>query len=585
MEPVLQFDPAHLAVFYRGFQVEGTDISLLDDVARCALVGEHAEAVRLVQAIPADEVRARAANVLSAVWHEQRHFVDVLLTNFGQSIVRRVTSLLVNLPHIVREARAVGGLAVPVTVYGSRLKRRAVRVRTSELLERVAKDVHDRERLLAPDMLVHRLASGATVSIGGHAQLEALGYLAQMALLQGQFGLDETRAVQRDMPDQDHLRDSYEWAALMGASLDLVSRDPKWDEAQGVPVLAPAVMALLYGTLMIRRWGQDQTFVKGGDSGSAAGRMDPLLTELKTTGALAAAGSTEEAWRAVDEACGRVFGRTATEELEADLDREAWFCDQVSGERGADSELARYLRGLHEARLTLAERFRADPRLILDPGSGPRLLDEVLPVPVFVDLKGRPPPVPAGWHELWRGRSTLGNAGVGEWIWAAAPLDAVRTRARVHTVADPEAWTMVTASLIPTVKVLMFGRRQPAVLGPELQEGESMLTRTLELDLAVHPLFATPVIDDSSAGFWYLTGRSEAVCDGCSALVARDEGWSVPSAFFRQNTPLATWLVEHLGGGEFGLFMARRDWTGWLLCDRCHAEVSALAQTRDDEGE
>ncbi|GAB2569404.1 hypothetical protein Aab01nite_07610 [Paractinoplanes abujensis] len=583
MEPVLQFDPASLSIYYRGVPHRGDGPSLLGEVVHEALLGRHAHAKQLVGAIPAEPVRIRAANLLSTVWHEQRHFVDVLLTNFGQSISRRFTSVLLNLPEIVAAGRHQGHLLVPISAYGSAAKRRAAGVGTTEFLTRAAKDIRDREMLLRRDMLGERLADGGRLSLGGHAQLEALGYFAQANFVQNEFGLDTVLQLQGDMPDADHLRNQYLWAGMMAAYLGLVAPDQgrSTPGEEVVAVQAPAVSALLYGALMIRRWGQEQTFVDGGNSGSALHRLGPIMEDLHANGELRAATSTAEAWEAVNQACARLFGRTATRELEVDLEQSARLCDLAASKFGDDSSLAAHLAAVQDARVRLAALFAADPGLVLDPGRSARLLSDVLPVPLFAEPYGRTEAVPEGWHDVWGWGVDLPNGGRMSWTWAYAPVQTIRETARIHIVADPESWQDVATQLIPAAKVLMYGRRQPATLGPELRWGEVTLENDLKVDLLVHPLYRRPVVDTGNAGFWYLTGRSSAVCDGCSATIDRGGGGYFPSSFFRYTEPAAAqWLLEHNGGGAWGQLMVERDWSGWLLCDRCGAEVGELAAGR-----
>jgi hypothetical protein len=129
---------------------------------------------------------------------------------------------------------------------------------------------------------------------------------------------------------------------------------------------------------------------------------------------------------------------------------------------------------------------------------------------------------------------------------------------------------------MPVAKLMIRGRQQPIVLGPELQHAEGVLADQ-GISLRFDPAFAAPLADTSSDGFWFLTRRSSAICDGCGASMIKGSGRYVPSVFFRHSDALANWLVQHSGGGEFGLFHARRSWTGWLLCDSCADEVATMA--------
>jgi hypothetical protein len=576
MEPVLQFDPANMSVWYSGFptRADGVGVDVLGELAERALLGRLGLALQMTQAIPDGALRVRAGHVVSAVAHEQRHFADLLLTNYGQSLARQVSSLMVNVPNLLVDAQRTGALGIPVTVYADSVRRLLAGVGAHPELDRIAVDVRDRELMAGEDEDVHAVPGGGAISVGGRAQLEALAYFTQAVLLQVEFDAETALAVQEEMPDPGRFRDQYLWAAMLGAAIGLQPSDPA-PRRREVRVLAPAVGALLYGTLMIRRWGQEQTAVEGGHSGSAAARLDPLLAELRKGGELHAAESSAEAWQAVDDACERAFGRSARSELEHDLDHEASFVDLVQAERAADDPIAAYLRGCHAARRRLAERFAGDPSLLTDPTRYTELLTTVSPVPIFAHPAGADLERRQGWRSLWRHAAELGAFGNLEWCWASAPVDAIAAGERIHVVADSDAWTAVVESVIPLAKLLVRGRRQPVFLGPELQHAEQLLLDR-QLELRFDPAFAEPLIDTGSEGFWFLSRRTSAICDGCGAGIDRGAGHDVPSIAFRRSDAGVRWLVEHGGGGELGLYQARRDWTGWLLCDACAVEVAGL---------
>src|SRR5262245_31460141 len=100
MEPPLQFDPATLSIWYSPVPLD-EEREEFDLVARLALLGDQVGARDRVRATEDPVLQVRGAHMLSAVCHEQRHFVDVMLTNYGQSMIRQFTSLLVNVPSAV----------------------------------------------------------------------------------------------------------------------------------------------------------------------------------------------------------------------------------------------------------------------------------------------------------------------------------------------------------------------------------------------------------------------------------------------------------------------------------------------------
>jgi hypothetical protein len=574
MEPILQFDPANMSVWAVRLPPAQGRRDVIAEVAEPALLGDHATARVRTLAMPEGADRARAAHVLSSVWHEQRHFVDVLLTNYGQSLVRTVTSVAINIPGLAAEALPSGRIALPLTVYGDDVLRRIVDVEPGETLVRQVRDMTDRRRML--DLDRRRVHGG--LSIGGQAQLEVLGFFTQVVAAQHELGFELASAVQRDVLDREHLRRRYQWAGFLAPALATeidpaeVGRELADDEQV---ILAPPLIAFLYGTLMIRRWGQDQTVVDGGDSGSAAARLDPLFVELRRTGVLAAATSSAEAWAAVDGACADIFGRSATDELRADLEHEGAYVERLESAIGADTPMFRFVHTAHRARRALADAFMTDPELFISSERYSDLLETIQPVPILVDLAGADPEARPGWEPLWEGRAALGAFGEQSWSWASAPTDVVRATGRIGLAGDAEAWSAMVRDFLPMAKLMLHGRRQAPILGPELDHAELRL-RSLGLEARFDPLFADPTIDASADAFWFLTGSADAVCDACNAPLVPGQGHYVGAVAFHRNAELRQWLVEHYGGGELGLFSAKRNWTGWLLCDGCCEEVKAL---------
>lgn len=93
MIPTLQLDPSTLAIWF--------NVDLLNSYKgeeRGFEVFTHAANDNLGEAYPilddavSDAHRSHYYEILSAVWHEKRHFVDFLLTNYGAFHVRTLAS-------------------------------------------------------------------------------------------------------------------------------------------------------------------------------------------------------------------------------------------------------------------------------------------------------------------------------------------------------------------------------------------------------------------------------------------------------------------------------------------------------------
>lgn len=561
MEPVLQFDPANLSIWYS--YLHSREDNPIDQIARTALLGDQGAAKDLVENLKDHEAMLRGAHMLSAVCHEQRHFVDVLLTNFGQGVFRQFAPLMVHVPALRAEAAKEGVLALPISVYEDEVRREILGVQGGEQLRRAGYDARSRIQMAKLDEIQHSVPGGGHLSIGGRAQLEALGFMTQVGVLQSEFGGAVSRSVQVSMPDGTRMRNQYGWAAILASALGLTPEDSAPD---AFTALGAPLSALLYGALMVRRWAQK-------DSDTAADRLNKLVFHVRDTKKLARAGSTKEAWEVVNAACGELFGRSAEEELEQDLAHEESYCDQI---RGVVADVfpfgSAFLDGVHEARVRLAALFVKSPELFLDPFGYGNLLAAVDPVPVFVVATARTEEPEEGYTALWKG-----SEGPISWHWASAPTTQIAEGGRVHILKDVEAWRLIVASIIPVVKLMLWGMRQASVLGLELMYGETVLKGD-GLELRYDPSYAQPSPDTSSEGYWYLYRRESALCDGCGATLPRGTGHYIPAIVFRNNDKTIAWLIKHYGGGEVGRLREKMDWSGWLLCDGCKAEIEQLLQ-------
>ncbi|NAZ86242.1 hypothetical protein [Kineococcus indalonis] len=570
MEPFLQLDPATLSVWYNPLPEPQAADGVFGDVAGLALRGHHADAAGAVRDLEGTPYHARAAHVLSAVWHEQRHFVDLLLTCYGQATLRQYWSVAVNLGSTLRAARAAGTLVLPVTAYSDPLRSTLLGARDPDLRQ-VGADARNRRRAAGADEASTTPPGQPPISVGGRAQLEALGYLHQMAALQT-FGMETAERVQGDLPDLDRVRREYQWALFLGLALGFHPADAVSE--QQATVLVPPVAAVLYASLMVRRYGQDQT--ADGSSYLAVRRLDALVAHFRTTSDLHDATTSEEAWATVDGACRTLFGRSATEELLADLEHQERFCSTARDHLGAESPVAAQSEVGLDARRRLVAMFLEDPALLLAPDRFFELTGAVAPVPVFTCPSGFTG-VEEGWTSLWDRGS--GNV-LPDWCWAKAPLAEVGSHGRVDVIGDPAEWALMTTTVMPVVKLLLSGRAQQAVLAPEVRHAEDVLLQQ-GVRLRFDPLFTQPRRPQSAQTYWYFSDREEAVCDKCSSVIPRGGGKYVNGSTFRSNEAIRTWVREGYGGGPVAAYQFDRDWSSWLVCDPCAREVSRVV---DDGG-
>jgi hypothetical protein len=103
MIPIIQFDPSSLTLWYDTHLIArmrgSTEIGRALDLA---LRGADGELVEHIRSIDDSWVSTRAGTIAAACWHEKRHFVDFILTNYGALRMRQFFTVYLNLPEVLR---------------------------------------------------------------------------------------------------------------------------------------------------------------------------------------------------------------------------------------------------------------------------------------------------------------------------------------------------------------------------------------------------------------------------------------------------------------------------------------------------
>jgi len=157
MDPLFSFDPAIMSVWARVPTMSNDrESTAVRRMILTALSGDHVSALTMCQTEVDEKFRRRSEIILSALWHEVRHFADTLLTNYGAAQTRSFQSAAINTPALVQEALATGGrLAIPVTAHLDRVRRvaRGLPEPTPDMVV-IAKDIQGRRWLTDRDARV-----------------------------------------------------------------------------------------------------------------------------------------------------------------------------------------------------------------------------------------------------------------------------------------------------------------------------------------------------------------------------------------------------------------------------------------------
>src|SRR3954447_11582302 len=115
MIPILQFDPATLTLWYDTQLLASARSSREVGLAlHYALDGREDWLKCLIRQQTDPWTRTRCATVASAVWHEKRHFLDFVLTNYGAMRVRQFFQCYINTRAFLGKVADSGPVLLPL---------------------------------------------------------------------------------------------------------------------------------------------------------------------------------------------------------------------------------------------------------------------------------------------------------------------------------------------------------------------------------------------------------------------------------------------------------------------------------------
>jgi hypothetical protein len=214
MIPTLQLDPSTLAIWFNvdllnSYKGEERGLEVFTHAANHDLK----EVYPILDATASDAHRSHYYEILSAVWHEKRHFVDFLLTNFGAFHVRTYFQMYFNLPEGLKEFQYKDiPVLLPLDTYADPVKLMGLGIKEpppTELLK-LARWLRARKRALREDTAPYDGGRGLT-EYGGLAQMEAIAYSCQLAVLQLEFGTDAIELLNLHSPLPSIQSRRYAW--------------------------------------------------------------------------------------------------------------------------------------------------------------------------------------------------------------------------------------------------------------------------------------------------------------------------------------------------------------------------------------
>lgn len=585
MLPIVQFDPASLALCYDAELIGGSGLdprskALVDAVAN----GETEKFEAAVRDLRGSPDLGRALQVSSAFIHEKRHFLDFISTNYGAYRFRQFLELYGNIPTIL--SRAAGRtLHAPFEVYADPAKCLLMGIEevAPEFLE-VALSMKRRREMIQKDRSRH-LSRFGSFELGGEAQLEALAYHAQFRFLSKYAGKEGLAAFFQTIFNREQFNRKYNGIGQISRLVGLVPSeelDPKsvgLDDGTVLNMDMGLLECVLFASLQSDHVQRDLAETHHVASSYPADRFAGLAVHLMQErpdlcGASVGSLDLEECWSAVSDACEAVFGLSPVRQVEEDLAWAEHFREKIA-ETGQDLLLTIF-DDYHKLRHECLKIMRSRPWQLYSTEvfalSGGSIVHPLRVVCASSGVIGEPPE----GHSRIMGYDESGgddSLGYRKWWWACVvdePLDGALQ------VGNPSAWRAVMDSMAPIAKLLMNGRRIRNMLGPEILFAEQQIKARLNIDMKFHPKFAFPDEQISCEILRYYYGRRELTCDFTNAPVPDGTGSVIAPWTMRRYPELAQRTITAMGGHEIAYYTFVRDWSPWVASDEALSDLSPL---------
>jgi hypothetical protein len=557
-----QFDAASLAVWTTTDNLLEPGASIAADAMQLASHSQdHSEL--LVEFPHGDPQRPQLLWLISSVWHEKRHFFDTCLTNYGARRFRDLFTLAGNLAPLLAEAHAKQEpVWFPVEVYGSPVLRRLLKISDppGNILQiaNLARTIKDfSAQLDAPS------ASGDhLLYLGGEAQLEGLGQASQVHSVEYTFGVEDLLAVSgkyvHAMAREGPYRSIEAVAGMLGCGRD---------NGKGVIALNLNLASALFITALCGRF-----FGAGpkpvADLFAPMPRLSRLIVELGPTPGRYDM-SDEEAAELVDKVAKRLWGRTAFEEIAADIATMGTKVDAFK-----DAWLS--LEGLYDAykdfvnlrRRVLARAKSLGPASVL-PRAFPILWrDRLKPWQVVAtpagDFAAEGAPIVFGQRlNVPRGLEMVVPKSV---TWGRLHIAEDSDTDDVFAPRARDAWLQVLERHAPGSFLMLNGRRHRRMIPPELGRRISEI-EGYGIPVRFHPKFEWPEQRDQRSrtaeaiALAEFSGRSSFVCDITGDEIKPSEAATLTPWEFR-NSAL---LPKFREAGIVAEVKLVTDWSDWIV--------------------
>lgn len=578
MIPLLQFDPATLTLWYDTQLLAASKSSREVGLAlHYAMDGREDWLKCLIREQADPWTQTRCASVASAVWHEKRHFLDFLLTNYGALRIRQFFQLYIHVRATLQSSLDTKNpILVPLDRNLDALRREMMGIKELHpAIESMAGNVSRSKKMILQDRRPIPGRFGA-MEVGGEAIFECIAYHVQLGKIHRVFGYDLATRVQTDNPSRELVSQKYQWVYQLLTQTGLM--DATYAPGLDAVLLNDApLIPLLYGALAGRFHGQEQTRAEGVSSYHAAERLASLVIKLRQDAPDFARLSTLDAWQRVNDAASAIFGRSVIEEIDADYEHEEKLIARFE-EAGSDGFVVSAYKDYHRLRGRFIELLKEKPEDILAQDKwADNLVNKTQPFLVAAAPAGAIGVPPGNFSRLsgYEHENTdYDEVPDARWWWTAMRKHGDAEGDDLLRFDNHRTWVSVAADYAPIAKLLFDGNKMRSMVGPEIMSTRIRLQRQTGIPLIVDSLSRHPNEEHDIAQWYYLTGRKQFHCQVTRRLVKAPHGRMLDPWDVRRRPAFLDALVSFVRPEQQQRmhFSILRDWSPWLVCD----EVGAL---------
>lgn len=582
---VLALDPTSLTLNVETSQLAASGHgAVLSQVIRESYDGDVGALRHTLSQIDEPSLQARASHLATCVWHEKRHYLDLLLTNYGAIRIRNYFTLYSNQNYLLSQAKRRGEtLWAPFSVYACPTQRELRNLRDT-WPDEIAANLVEANAFFAADQQSMLTGRGESVQCGGEAQFEALAWSYQIASMPLLLGNELALTAQKDIVliGQDQIK--YRWLEYLAKRLGVL---PVYKTADGQFVDLSFVLPLVYACLQIRSYGQTSSVPKSRRSSIPSTRLFELASHLSDMKHKLHFGELQisESWDLVNKLCRAIWGRSASEEIAEDYSREEELLETWKSNDNLSKVVINAFADYHALRGTLLKRFFDSPDLVLDTTIFARdLLPKLQPLPIIVNSSGVYGDVPDdltmihGFYDDKKDRAS-------GWWWAAYPHEWLDTSGDSITPKAVADWLNVASNMAPFAKLMLHGRAHRTVIGPELLSFEKRQAATgVTIECVAPFMYPKENPQEQMAVYYLLCGDRQVICDMCSRPMTKPDGRFLQAWLFRHNLSVVELIVGgFMQSGDDENAAQRRfmkDWSYWTCCDLCFSKLSGLPEFR-----